>query len=151
MKFTGGSILLELVVVLAFTVMVSYFFPKPMRGMDIVMSPFPHGLTPRLHSPILRSLLLIHAVGYSSSVLGSLIGAGLLHPRRSRRSTTGNQHKWCHEFDGMFVSRLLSLFLAYFILLVLRRYIRQNVETNVKIKKWEKVILIVHPIGEYLA
>lgn len=51
---------------------------------------------------------LIHAVGYSSSVLGSLIGADLLHPRRSRRSTTSNQHKWCHEFDGMFVSRLLS-------------------------------------------
>ena len=39
MKFTGGSIPPELVVVLAFTVTVSYFFPKPMREMGIVMSP----------------------------------------------------------------------------------------------------------------
>jgi len=62
---------------------------------------------------------LVPAVSYLSSVLGSLIGADLLHLKDLERTnppllSIGG----AGTFDGIFTSGLLSLFFSYFLLSV---------------------------------
>ena len=116
------SRLAEFLIVLAGTTLVSYVSAKPVRGVGIVMSP----LIPPLASLVASLVLfaghydLIPAVAYAASVLGSLIGADLLHLRELEETnppvlSIGG----AGTFDGIFMSGLLSLFLTYFLMLFL--------------------------------
>ena len=116
------SRLVEFLIVLVLTTLVSYVSAKPVRGVGIVMSP----VIPPLASLVASLVLfaghydLIPAVAYAASVLGSLIGADLMHLREMEETnppvlSIGG----AGTFDGIFVSGLLSLFFAYFLMLFL--------------------------------
>jgi uncharacterized membrane protein len=118
---TNRGALPEALIVLSVTSIVSYFASKAVPGVGVVMSPVIPPLVSIVVSLVVFGMnpYLVPAVSYLSSVLGSLIGADLLHLKDLERTnppllSIGG----AGTFDGIFTSGLLSLFFSYFLLSV---------------------------------
>ncbi|MDT7906157.1 MAG: DUF1614 domain-containing protein [Sulfolobales archaeon] len=118
---TNRGALPEALIVLSITSIVSYFASKAVPGVGVVMSPVIPPLVSIVVSLVVLGMnpYLVPAVSYLSSVLGSLIGADLLHLKDLERTnppllSIGG----AGTFDGIFTSGLLSLFFSYFLLSV---------------------------------